>query len=183
MKMKSDKELIEETLSTAKVFDGTLLHVWKDSVKCPNGNESTREYIKHNGAAAILPITKEGNVVLERQYRYPLKKAVTEIPAGKKDPGETFEETARRELEEETGYKAEKLESLGYFLPSCAYSTEVIGLFLAEGLERGKKHLDFDETIEVFEVPLTEFIAMCKDGRIDDGKTLAAALRYLLLRN
>lgn len=175
-----DRDLTEKTLESHKVFDGQLLHVYKDEVLCPNGNKSTREYIKHQGAAAILALTEDNKVVLERQYRYPLKKALIEIPAGKRDEGEDLEATAKRELHEETGYVAENLVSLGDFYPTCAYSTEVIGLFLATGLVKKHTHLDPDETLEVFEVPLEEFFQMCEDGRINDGKTLAAALRYKL---
>lgn len=173
-------DMKEQTLASKRVYDGTMLHVYEDRVKCPSGIESVREYVKHCGAAAILPITDEGNVTLERQYRYPFGHVLIEVPAGKKDPGETFEQAAARELREETGYTERELIYLGDYYPTVAYSDEVIGLYAAKGLIPGATHLDADESLEIFQVPLEEFYRMCADGRINDGKTLAIALRYRL---
>lgn len=176
------KKLKEETLKSEKIFDGTMLHVYKDTVLCPNNVQSTREYVKHCTAAAILPITKEGNVVLERQYRYPMGKDLIEVPAGKSDKGETPLESAKRELKEETGYSGDFV-PLGEFIPTCAYSSEIIYLFLATNLVKGENHLDKDENLIVFEKPLDEFIKMCASSEINDGKTIAIAFRYLEYKN
>lgn len=173
-------DMTEKKIEGKEIFAGTMLHVYKDTVKCPNGAISTREYVKHCRAAAILPITDDGRVILERQFRYPFNEVLIEVPAGKCDAGETTRDAAIRELREETGYSEKTLEYLGDFYPTSAYSDEVIGLYLAEGLIPGHNHLDKDESLEVFSVTKEEFFQMCKDGRINDGKTLAIALRYQL---
>lgn len=172
--------LTEKTKSSKCVFDGTLLKVYKDEIICPNDNESTREYIKHCPAAAILPITENGNVILEKQFRYPLHQILIEVPAGKSDLHEKPFDTAKRELEEETGFKAEKLVPLGTMLPAAAYCDEVIYLYVAKELKEGQMKRDFDEFMELMTVPLEEFYKMCADGTINDAKTLAIALRYKL---
>jgi len=172
------KSLVEKTKSSKKIYDGTMLHVYEDKVICPNDVESVREYVKHSFACAILPITDDGNVILEKQYRYPLEKVLIEIPAGKGDEGETPLSCAKRELKEETGYTG-KLLKLGEFIPACAYSTEIIYLYLATNLKKGKNHLDKDENLYVFKKPINEFLSMCDSGKITDGKTLAAAYLYI----
>ena len=108
----SDKDLIEEKTGSEKIFDGNLLHVYKDTVKLPNGGEATREWIKHPGASAVIPLTDDGQVILVKQYRYPIGRITLEIPAGKLDaPDEDPLLCAERELSEETGYKAEDCKS------------------------------------------------------------------------
>ena len=174
-------DMEEKTLESELVFDGTMLHVYSDKVLCPSGAASVREYAKHCDAAAILPITDGGNVILERQYRYPFHRVLIEVPAGKCDESESTKDAAIRELREETGYSERELIYLGDFYPTVAYSTEVIGLYAAKGLIPGQNHLDKDESLEIFQVPLEEFYRMCADGRINDGKTLAIAYRYRML--
>lgn len=172
-------ELKEKKLTSEKIYTGRIITLYRDTVLCPNGEESVREVIRHSEAAAVLPLTADGKVLLEHQFRYPFGEILTEIPAGKCDPGENPEQTARRELEEETGKRAGRLVPLGRYYCTPAYSDEVIYLYLAEDLSEGRVHLDRDETLDVFEVPVAEFLAMCDDGRITDGKSLAAAYHYL----
>ncbi len=175
-------DLTEKKLTSKLIYKGALVTLYKDTVLCPNGDEAPREYIRHVKAAAILPLTKDGKILLEHQFRYPLGKVIIEVPAGKSDGDEKPEETAKRELEEETGKKAGKLVFCGQFAPTCAYSDEVIYLYIAPQLEPGKRHLDKDELIDLFEATPAEFFAMCDKGEIVDGKTLALAYylkRYL----
>lgn len=169
---------MEVSVKSTKVFDGKLLKVYKDEVLCPNNDKTTREYVIHCKAAAILPITDQGKIILEKQYRYPISKEYIEVPAGKANDGESIEDTAKRELEEETGLKASKLIKVGEIYPACAYSTEDITLFIAKNLKEGNIHRDEDEFIELITVDSKEFIEMCLDGRITDAKTIALAFYY-----
>ncbi len=173
-----DTELNEKMLSSEIVYDGQLLHVYKDTVVLPNGAESRREYIKHVGAVCIVALDDSGNVVIERQFRYPVGRVVTEIPAGKLDErGENPLFAAKRELLEETGITAGEYKYLGPFYPSCAYSDEVIHMYLAESLHYGERELDDDEFLNVELIPLEELVSMILSGEIADGKTQAAVMR------
>jgi len=159
------------------VFDGVLLHVKKDKVKLPNGHEAVREWIRHPGAASVIPLLPDGRIIMVRQYRYPVGKVTLEVPAGKFDrEGEDGEECARRELAEETGYVAEKIEKLTTIATTVGFSNEYIQLFAATGLTPGQKHPDDDEFINTVKVPLTEALAMIADGRIFDAKTVISVL-------
>ena len=130
--MEEFKNLQETKLTSQPIFDGDVLHIYKDTVRLPNGKTSTREYTVHHGAVCILPLLENGDVLLERQFRYAMGEVLTEIPAGKLDYiGEDPREAALRELREETGAVASELIPLGPFYPTCAYSTEVIQMFLA----------------------------------------------------
>ncbi len=170
------QDLIEHFVSGESVFAGRLLDVRRDTVRMPDGTQATREYIRHPGAVAILPFTGTGSVVLERQFRYPLGREFLEIPAGKIEPGEAQLETARRELLEETGYLASEWQRLTTLHNAIGYSDEAIELYAARGLEKGRQDLDEEEFIEVVELPLAEAIAMVRDGRITDVKTMVALL-------
>lgn len=172
------EHLVETTLSSEAKFDGTLLHIRKDTVLLPNGKAATREYNIHYGAVCILPLLKNGDVLLERQFRYPLREVLTEIPAGKLDrPDEDPLEAAKRELREETGAVALEWHDLGLFYPVGAYSTEKIHMYLARGLTFGEQALDEDEFLNVFRLPLSDLVDQILSGRIPDAKTQAAALR------
>ena len=171
-------QLCEKTKSSVETYHGPLLHVYHDRVILPNGNESGRDYIKHLGAVCMIPVLDNGNVIVERQYRYPLDMVITEIPAGKLDsPQEDRLSAAKRELMEETGYTGESWTYLGDFFPAVAYSSERISMYLVQLLSKGERHLDPDEFLDIVEVPLTELVAQVERGEIVDIKTQAAILR------
>jgi ADP-ribose pyrophosphatase len=170
------KDLTEHFLAGEQVFDGVLLKVYRDRVRLPDGSESGREYIRHPGAVAIVPLFDDGRVLLERQFRYPHRREFIEIPAGKVDPGEATLGTAQRELLEETGYSAQEWTRLGVLHTAIAYTDEAIDLFIARKLTLSERKLDAGEFLEVFSVPLGEAIQMIRDGRITDAKTVAALL-------
>ena len=171
-------DLRERTLSSREIFDGKILHVFEDTVRLPNGQTATREYLRHVGAVCVVPLLEDGSVLIERQFRYPIGRVVTEIPAGKLDaPDEDRLAAAQRELREETGAVAEEMLPLGEFYPACAYSTEVIHMFLARKLTFGERELDEDEFLNVFRMPLEELVGKVLAGEIPDAKTQACAMR------
>ena len=172
------ENLTEVKTGSQEIFDGVILHVFKDTVKLPNGNPATREVIRHVGAVGVIPVTDEGKVIVERQFRYPLNRVITEIPAGKLD---SFTEdrlsAAKRELEEETGYTAKEWIDMGDYYPTPAYCDERITLYLARGLALGQRHLDEDEFLNFEAVPLDTLVEQVMDGTITDGKTQVAILK------
>lgn len=170
------KDLTEHFVSGEQVFDGKLLKVHRDVVRLPDGGESAREYIRHPGAVAIVALFEDARVLLERQYRYPQRRHFVEIPAGKLEPNEPHLETAKRELLEETGYSAGEWTRLGVVHTAIAYTDESIEIFLAKRLSPGTAKLDHGEFLETLTVPFAEAIAMIRDGRISDVKTVAALL-------
>jgi len=163
----------EVTLASERVFDGKLLKVRVDRVRLPNGGEHVREYIEHPGAVMMIPVLDSGNLVFERQFRYPLRRVLLELPAGKIDAGEAIEQTAARELREETGYEAADWRYLGVIHPCIGYSDERIEIFLARQLRYVGAALDHGELIEVCELSLQEAIDGVRAGTITDGKTIA----------
>jgi ADP-ribose pyrophosphatase len=169
-------DLTETFVSGAEVFAGRMLKVHRDTVRLPDGKESVREYVRHPGAVLVVPLFDDGRVLLERQYRYPLGRDFVELPAGKLEPGEPHLETAKRELLEETGYVAAEWRPLGVIHPSIGYTDEAIEMYLARGLEKREAKLDDGEFLESFALPFDEAVAMVRDGRITDGKTVAALL-------
>ena len=172
-----DEALIETGIASENIFDGTLLHVRRDTVKLPNGNTATREWIKHPGASSVIPMFPDGSIILVKQYRYPVGKITLEVPAGKLDaPDEDPLVCAERELSEETGYTAEKMEKLTTIATTVGFSNEYIHLYAAEGLTSGKQHTDDDEFIHVVKVPLKEAVEMTQDGRIFDAKSVISIL-------
>ena len=174
----NDEMLIEKKVSSENVFDGVLLHVYKDAIELPNGNSATREYIKHQGAVCVVPVTDAMEVVAVKQYRYPIGRVTIEIPAGKLEVGETDRAAAAlRELREETGARCETLTFIGDFIPSPAILGEVISMYIAEGLSMGETDPDDDEFIDVEAIPLDKLAEMCVSGEIKDGKTIAAVLK------
>ncbi|MDI6749816.1 MAG: NUDIX domain-containing protein [Pseudomonadota bacterium] len=171
-----ESEFIEETLESEQVFDGRLLKVFSDKVRLPDGDESWREYVKHPGAVVIIAVLDNGKLLFERQYRHPLRRVFLEIPAGKIDPGEHILDTARRELREETGYKARTWRHLGTLHPCIGYSDERIEIFWAEGLSFVGAELDDGEILELCELSLADALLAVRDGEITDAKTIAALL-------
>lgn len=162
--------------SNEEVFSGRLLKVQRDHVTLPNGNDTTREYIHHPGAVAIVPVLPDGRVVLVKQCRYPLKTLLWEIPAGKLDHGEAedADECARRELSEETGYEAEHWQRLVSIATTPGFSDEIIHLYKAWGLKQYAQHTDEDEFIGVAAFTADELKKMITDGELYDAKTLCA---------
>lgn len=165
-------DLTEKQLDSEQVFDGRFLKVQRDTVSLPDGGTALREFIRHPGAVAVLALTDDGQLVMERQFRYPAAQTFIEIPAGKIDPQEPPADTARRELLEETGYKASQWRFLGKAYPCIGYADEVIHYYLATGLQLSERQLDEGEFLEVMLLPLEEVLAMSLDGRITDSKTL-----------
>ena len=174
--MKTD--LTEHTLESRDEYRGRLLHVKKDRVRLPNGGESTREYIVHPGAAVVIPLFANGDILLERQHRYPLRRDFIELPAGKFDPEESELTCAQRELREETGYVAGRWRELPTFYPCIGYANERLVYFLAEDLSYSGENMDEDEFLEILRVPFDEALAMIGDGRIDEAKTVMGLLWY-----
>ena len=170
--------LKEKTIRSTEIFDGVVVHLYKDDVLLPNGKTAVREYVKHVGAVCILPLTDEGEVVLERQFRYPFHEVIVEIPAGKLDsPDENVQKAALRELREETGIVPAELIDLGAYYGSPAIMGEHIQMFLARGLSFGAQELDADEFLEIFTVPFEKAVEMVLQNEIPDGKTQLAILK------
>jgi ADP-ribose pyrophosphatase len=167
------KDLSERRISSRLVYDGRLLKVRSDTVRLPDGVSAEREYIVHPGAVAVLAVTDAGELVMERQYRYPLGRDMIEIPAGKIDPGEDPLSTARRELQEETGYTASEWTHVATINIAIAYSDEHIEIYLAKGLKQEKARLDDEEFLEVFTLPLATALDWVREGRITDAKTVS----------
>ncbi|MBE6589642.1 MAG: NUDIX hydrolase [Ruminococcaceae bacterium] len=172
-------ENMKETCASSRnVFDGKVLHVFVDDINLPDGARGFREYIKHGGAVAVLPLTDDGEVICVRQYRYAIGRVTTEIPAGKLDaPTEDHREAALRELREETGARCERFTFLGTYIGSPAILDEKIDIYLAEGLCFGETDFDEDEFIEIERIPLATLVEDAMAGRIMDGKTLYAIFK------
>ena len=171
--------LTEKTLTSTLLYDGRVVHLYRDTVRLPNGHETIREVIRHVGAVCVLPLFDDGNVLVERQSRYPHARVLLEIPAGKLDSkAEDRLDAAKRELYEETGYRAGKYTNLGPLYTTPAFVDEVIEMYLAEDLhtEDDGQHLDEDEFLNVEWVPLEELTDRIVRGEIEDAKTIAALL-------
>ena len=172
-----DKNLIEKKILSEKIFDGVLLHVFKDEIELPNGNKATREWIKHPGASSVIPLLPDGQIILVKQYRYPVAQVTLEVPAGKLDkPNEDPLICAERELSEETGYTAGKIWKLTTIATTVGFSNEVIHLYAATDLKSGKQHTDDDEFINVVKMPLADAVKLVEDGTIIDCKSIISIL-------
>ncbi|KOR88675.1 NUDIX domain-containing protein [Paenibacillus solani] len=173
----SDKLLEETTVSTQSIFKGNIISLQVDTVKLPNGQEATREVVRHPGAVAVLAI-KGDKILAVNQYRQPLGRCEVEIPAGKLEPGEDPLEAAKRELQEETGYTCGSIRKLHSFYTSPGFADEIIHLYLAEDLISGEMNPDEDEFIEMMEITLEEAYSLIQTERISDAKTILAVYAW-----
>ena len=177
-------ELREVQTASKQVYHGKILDFYTDTVRLPNGHTASRELTRHVGAVCVVPMTDDGKVIVERQFRYPMGKAILEIPAGKRDSKEEPpEDAARRELREETGIEPKELVCLGTYYPAAAYSDEVIWMYLARGLSFGEQKLDDDEFLALEAMPLKDLVQEIAKGNVPDGKTQAAVLRVWCMEN
>ncbi len=175
-------ELIEKKISSEEIFDGVAIHLFRDEILLPNGNKGVREVVRHPGAVCVIPITDDGEVIFVNQFRYALDRVTLEVPAGKLEKGEDPMEAALRELSEETGITAEKIEPLDALYTSPALIDEIIYMYIATGLSQGEQHLDDDEFVNAVKIPLDEAIDMVMSGKILDAKTqliILKAAKYL----
>ncbi len=173
----ADAKLREKKLTSKKVFDGKLLHVYSDEAELPDKTTSTREWIKHPGASAVVPVFEDGSIMLLQQFRYPPKKTFIEVPAGKIDPGEDKHSTAERELFEESGIKCEYIEEVGSFYPAIGYADEIIYVYAAWGLTEEAQSVDDDEFLLKYRIPFSKALEMIKTGEITDGKTICSLIQ------
>ena len=169
------KHLEEKTLSSKQVYKGRFLKIEQDQVQAPDGKIYFREYILHPGAAMMIPLLANGNVVMVHQYRHAVKQVFLEFPAGKRDRGEDTLGTAKRELKEETGYDAKEWKFLTTIHPVIGYSNEHIDLYLAQDLSLSERKLDHGEFLEVVEMTPAELMRSIRDGKVSDVKTQIGA--------
>ena len=166
----------ERPLSTESVYDGKIIRVRVDEVSLPDGTQTSREVVEHSASVVAVPVDSEGNVLLVRQYRYPVRRFLLEAPAGKVEESETPDSCVRRELQEETGYASRDLKPLGSFWMSPGFSTELMHAYLAKDLVPSKLDADKDENILVERFPLSGVQRLIRQGEIQDAKTIAALL-------
>lgn len=169
-------------MQSKRIYTGMIVNVNVDTVTLPNGLTVDLEVVRHPGAAAVVPMKDDGRVVLIRQFRHAAAGFIYEIPAGKLHPGEDPAACAARELEEEIGYKAGKLELLSSIFTAPGFTDEVIHIYQATGLMIGQQQLDHDEVLEVIELPLLEAIGMIESGAIRDAKSIVG-LQTVYLRS
>ena len=165
----------EKTLDSKRIYEGRTINLRVDKVTVVSGT-STREIVEHKGGAVIAAVTDDNKIIMVKQFRKPMESPILEVPAGKLDGDEDPADAALRELSEETGYTAGKLEKLTEFYPSVGYTTEVLHIYLATDLKPGVCHPDENEVLEVMEMDLEEVYRMVMDGKIHDGKTIAAVM-------
>lgn len=174
---KASNELSEKQLSSQRVYDGRLLQVYVDDVQLPDNTKSTRDWIKHPGASAIVPVFEDGTIMLLKQYRYPPRKIFIEVPAGKLDEGEPPLVTAKRELLEETGFECSSIENAGSFYPAIGYADEEIFVFVAWNLNQKNKNVDDDEFVINHRVSFSKALEMIASGEITDAKTICSIVK------
>jgi len=171
----------EKKIKTMNGYNGVIVKVDLDRITLPDGKEAFREVVNHPGGVSILAIDDDKNVICVRQYRYCFGEHLLEIPAGKLEYGEDPYDCAVRELSEETGITAGKVQSLGEIYPSPGFCREVLHLYLATELVYGEAHLDPGEFLDVVKVPFDELLRQVMSGEIRDGKTVAAVLKTKMI--
>jgi ADP-ribose pyrophosphatase len=174
--MEPDAHLKEETLRSDLVYEGSFLRVQRDEVRLPDGQQAVREFVLHPGAVMIVAVLPDGRLVVERQYRHPVKRVMIEFPAGKLDPGEGGLRCAQRELLEETGYTARRWAKAGVMHPVIGYADEFIEIWFADGLLAGERHLDEGEFLDVLPASQDELEAWVRDGQLTDVKTIVGLM-------
>ena len=175
--------LTETRIDGELVYDGHFLKVHRDNIELPDGKRTVREYIKHPGAVAVLPLFDDGTVLLERQFRYPMHQVFIEFPAGKIDTNEDPLDSAKRELVEETGYTATDWQFVTTLHNAIAYSDEHLELYLARGLKKGEQQLDDGEFVELFTATIDELLQWVREGKVSDVKTIIGAFWLDKLRS
>jgi len=171
-----NRRLYEEKISSEKIFSGKILGLYYDKVRLPNKKTASREKITHPGAVGIVPVTDDDNILLVKQYRYPVDAITIEIPAGKIDDNEIPEKCAKRELAEEVGAVDGKLKRLSTFYTTPGFCNEVLHLFLATGFKISKNNLDEDEFLDIIEMKMDTALLWIKEGKIIDSKTIIGLL-------
>ncbi len=172
-----DEHLVERRVRSESVYEGHFLKVRRDEIRLPNGKTAWREHVVHPGAVMIVPITDDGQLIIERQFRYPLDRVLLEFPAGKLDPDETTLHCAQRELREETGFRAREWAYAGRMHNAPAYSTEFIEIWFARGLVAGPQELDDGEFVEVQAVAEAALFELAASGELTDAKTMVGLLK------
>lgn len=173
--------LEEKQLSSELKYDGRIVKLYADTALLENGDTTLREVVKHPGGVCVVAVTEDNEVLFVRQFRYPHGRVLLEIPAGKLEAGEAHRDCGLRELKEETGCTCDSFEYLGNLLPTPAYDTEVIHMYLARGLHGGEQHLDSNEFLEVEKIPLDKAVEMIMNNEISDAKTQVAILKAKML--
>lgn len=172
----NDQHLREDTIESKQVYQGHFIDLRRDRVRLPDGREAAREYVVHPGAVMIVAILPDGQLVMERQYRYPVRQTMIEFPAGKLDAGEGGLACAQRELLEETGYRARRWAKAGIMHPVIGYATEIIEIWFADGLSLGERHLDDGEFLDVFTATASELDQWMQQGQLTDAKTIVGMM-------
>lgn len=175
--------LEEKTISSKEIFSGRVFRVTEDTALLENGKQVLREVVHHSGGVTVVPITEKNEIIMVKQYRYARHKALLEIPAGKLEKGESHYDCGKRELLEETGCTCSEYTYLGEILPTPAYVSEIIHMYMAEGLEFSKQSLDDDEFLDIIKIPLEKAVEMVLNGEITDAKTQIGILKVYALKN
>lgn len=170
----------ERTISSQTIYEGKIITLKVDQVELPNGKTASREIVTHPGAVAVMAITDDNRLVVVRQFRKPLERAIVEIPAGKLEPGEKPDVCAHRELEEETGYTAREMKHVASFYTSPGFADELIHLYRTDGLTAGEAKPDEDEFVELMHITVDEAQQLIASGEIRDAKTIMAVYAWQL---
>lgn len=175
-------DFFEKTLSTKDIFKGKVFSVHVDDIELPDGSRSFREIVEHSGGVCVAAVTDEDELFFVRQFRYPYKKVLLELPAGKLEKGEDPLDAGKRELQEECGVVAEEFVSMGTVYPTVAYCSEIIYLYAAKNLSLTKQNLDEGEFLGVEKIKISDAVKMVMDGEISDSKTVALILKVARLK-